>query len=148
MRFKIKIWHLIITLCIAIILIRFNLLIDTFLLFIQIIKLLFTYPSILLEQLSFSMFDSLFSSFLIVAIPIYLFLKRNRIKVFSKKINFTSLIVIILMFFFCMAPLIANSNPNFQKSLSATKLLPPFSRVKVLHYDRHETRDPVCTYIS
>ena len=133
MRFKVKIWHLIITFCIAIVFIRFNLLIDTFLLFIQIIKLLFTNPTLLLEQLSFSMFDSLFSSFLILAIPIYLFLKRNKIKVFSYKINFTSLIVVILMFFFFMAPLIVNSNPNFQKSLSATKLLPPFSRVKVLH---------------
>ena len=133
MRFKIKIWHLILAFCFIIIFIRFNLLINTFLLFIHIIKLLITDTSILFEQISFPMFDSFLSAFLILAIPIYLFLKRNKIKVLSNKINFTSLIIIILLFFFCVAPLIVNSNPNFQKSLSITKLLPPFSSVKVLH---------------
>lgn len=43
--------------------------------------------------------------------------------------NFALFTIIVLLYFFFFAPLISNSNPNFQKNIGVTKLLPPFSSV-------------------
>ncbi len=133
MHIKIKIWHFVLVLSVIIIIVRFNLLLNTFLLFIKLIKLFVTKPSLAFQQLNLSMLDSFVSFFLILIIPIFSFIKRKKIGALFNTINFTSFIIIILMFFFCLAPLIANSNPNFQKNLSVTKLLPPLSYIKVIH---------------
>ena len=133
MHIKIKIWHFVLVLSVIIIIVRFNLLLNTFLLFIKLIKLFVTKPSLAFQQLNLSMLDSFVSFFLILIIPIFSFIKRKKIGALFNTINFTSFIIIILVFFFCLAPLIANSNPNFQKNLSVTKLLPPLSYIKVIH---------------
>jgi peptide/nickel transport system permease protein len=133
MHFKIKNWHLILTLSVIIIIIRFNLLVNTFLLLFYLIKFLILNPSFALKQLNFSTVDSIISFLLILVIPILSIIKKKNLSFFTRKINLTSIIIILLMFFFFMAPLFANSNPNFQKSLSVTKLLPPFSSVRVIH---------------
>jgi peptide/nickel transport system permease protein len=39
----------------------------------------------------------------------------------------------VILYAFLFAPVIANSNSDFQKDISVTRLLPPFSSVKVLH---------------
>jgi peptide/nickel transport system permease protein len=41
--------------------------------------------------------------------------------------------MIALFILFIFAPLITNSNPEFQKNISVTKLLPPFSSVKTIY---------------
>ncbi len=133
MHFKIKIWHFVLALSVIIMIVRFNLLLNTFLLFIQLIKLFISKPSLAIEQLNFSMIDSFTSFLFIIIIPIFIFIKKKKIAVLFNIINLTSFIIILLIFFFCMAPLIADSNPNFQKNLSVTKLLPPFSSIKVIH---------------
>ncbi len=133
MQFKIKNWHLILTLSAIILTIRFNLLINTFLLLYSLIKFLILKPSFAFEQLNFPTADSVISLLLILVIPTLSLIKKESLSILTRKINLTSTIIILLMFFSFMAPLFANSNPNFQKDLSVTKLLPPFSSVRVIH---------------
>ncbi|HED05604.1 MAG TPA: ABC transporter permease [Ignavibacteria bacterium] len=83
--------------------------------------------------MSLSLIDPLISALMIVFLPIFLFLKRNKISILSSRLNFTAVVLIILTIFFIFAPFVADSNPDFQKNLSVTRLLPPLSVVKVIH---------------
>jgi len=58
----------------------------------------------------------------------------------NNKLNFTSATIIVLLSFFIFAPIITGINPDFQKNLNVTKLLPPLSKVKVL-YLKDQTGD-------
>jgi len=57
------------------------------------------------------------------------------------KVDFTSAAVIILLSFFLFAPLVATTNPEFQKNISVTKLLPPFSTVKIIFQKNTEKQE-------
>ncbi len=135
MRLNIKIWHLIILLNLLLIVSRINLIVNIYLMLTRFIILFLHSPSLAYAQFEFSFFDSIFSGIFIILIPIYVFLMRNKRRLFHQKIDFTSLVIISLLFFFLFAPLVTNSNPEFQKDLSVTKLLPPFSTVKVLYLE-------------
>ena len=50
-------------------------------------------------------------------------------RVLDRKISFTSFSVILLLTCYLFAPLMADMNPDFQKNINITKLLPPFSSV-------------------
>ncbi len=132
MKFYPKAWHFIILIATALFLLRFNFIINSTLLTIQTIRLIFVSPSFVFSQINFQFLDPLLSSALVIIIPVIALLKHGS-KFLQKKIDFTSLVIIILAAFFILAPLAAGSNPDFQKNLSVTKLLPPLSRVKVLH---------------
>ncbi len=132
MRFIPKVWHLIILIAAVIVLLRYNIFINSMLLWIQTIRLIFISPHFAFSQIDFQFLDPLFSSALIIIIPAIILLRHGS-KFLQKKIDFTSAVIIILSIFFFLAPLAAGSNPEFQKNLSVTKLLPPFSRIKVLH---------------
>lgn len=140
MRFKLRTWHFIIGLCLLLIIIRFNLLINTFLLLIEFVKLLFTDPSFAISQFNLSLMDA-FISLLVVVIPIFIFYKRKKLQLCLNKVDFTSAAVIILLSFFLFAPLVATTNPEFQKNISVTKLLPPFSTVKIIFQKNTEKQE-------
>ncbi len=97
------------------------------------LKLFLTDFTFAKNQLSFSLIDSYLSLLLLIAVIVFILLKKSSIKYFQTKINFTNTIIIILMFIFIFAPAISNFNPDFQKDLKVTRLLPPFSIKKVLH---------------
>ncbi len=135
---KLKIWHLIIAICIALLLLNYGLVIKTF-------SLIIIYLQILLENhpneiipIEFSLIDSFASAILVVIIPVFVFLLRKRVKIFYVPLNFTSAAIIILISFFIFAPFAASSNPNFQQNISETKLLPPFSSVEVIHLNKNK----------
>jgi len=128
-----KIWHLIIGLCLILLLIRLNRVINSYILLIEYIGLFFSNYTFAVNQLSLSLIDPLISALMIVFLPIFLFLKRNKISILSSRLNFTAVVLIILTIFFIFAPFVADSNPDFQKNLSVTRLLPPLSVVKVIH---------------
>ncbi|MHB1686714.1 MAG: ABC transporter permease [Ignavibacteriaceae bacterium] len=130
---KIKIWHLVFAICLALFLLRFGLIIRTFSLLLIYFKLLFENFSQAISQMEFSFIDSFASAILIIIIPVFVFLLRKRIKLFSAPLNFTSTTIIVLISFFIFAPLAVSSNPDFQQNISETKLLPPLSSVKVIH---------------
>ena len=132
MRVVPKVWHIVILISAVLIVLRFNFIINSILLGIQTLRLIFISPSFAFSQIDFQYLDPLLSSVLAIIIPAIIFLK-HRNNLLQKRINFTSAVIIILSTFFLLAPLASGSNPDFQKNLSVTKLLPPFSRIKVLH---------------
>ncbi|MHB8578415.1 MAG: ABC transporter permease [Ignavibacteriaceae bacterium] len=135
---KLKIWHLIIAICIALLFLNYTLVIKTYSLIIIFLQIISQNYSRAISQLDFSLIDSFASAILVVIIPIFVFLLRKRVKIFYVPLNFTSTAIITLVSFFIFAPFAANSNPNFQQNISETKLLPPFSRVEVIHLKRDE----------
>ena len=129
MRSGFKVWHLIILICASLIILRFNYLVDTILFFIQSIRMLFKSPEFITSQLSFQFVDPIISAAILIIAAVFVLLKRKKNIFLMKKINFSSSVIIILAVFFFLAPVIAGSNPEFQKNLSVTKLLPPLSQV-------------------
>ena len=109
---------------------------------VQFINLFLHSSSVASAQIEFPFLDSICSAVLVVVIPVLTFKLRRKRNFLQRQINFTSLTIILLLTFFFFAPLIANSNPEFQKDLSVTKLLPPFSSVKEIHlksdHDKNE----------
>ncbi|MCL5031437.1 MAG: ABC transporter permease [Bacteroidetes bacterium] len=150
MSFKIKVWHFIVFLMLLLIMLRINLLMNTFLLIIQFINLFVYSPSAADAQLEFTFFDSIISAILVIIIPVLTFLFRQRINFLQRKISFTSFVIIFLLSFFLFAPLIANTNPAFQKDLAVTKLLPPFSSIKVIHLksDQNKIENSLSDFIN
>lgn len=132
------------------IMLRINLLMNTFLLIIQFINLFVYSPSAADAQLEFTFFDSIISAILVIIIPVLTFLFRQRINFLQRKISFTSFVIIFLLSFFLFAPLIANTNPAFQKDLAVTKLLPPFSSIKVIHLksDQNKIENSLSDFIN
>ena len=89
--------------------------------------------------------DLAISVFLIIIVPLIIVYIRNRniiaAKGLNRKPNFSSFTVIILLSFFIFAPLITNSNPNFQKDIGVTKLLPPLSSVDIIVLKKDKDND-------
>src|SRR3989304_3105842 len=91
-----------------------------------------------IQLLDFSLFDAILSVKLFIIIPVILLLFRKRIYWLKEPINFSSLILLLLLIAFLLAPLVTDENPEFQKDLKATKLLSPLSTVKILHLNKKE----------
>ena len=93
--------------------------------------------------MDFGFTDLIISIVLILLIPLIILYEKNKnnsaASALNKKINFSSFTVIILLSFFIFAPLVTNSNPNFQKDIGVTKLLPPLSSVNVIMLKKEKT---------
>ena len=126
---KIKIWHFILLIIALVIIFRFSHLLELSNLFIVVIKSLFLNTKIVLAQLKFSMIDSIVSLLLIILLPIIIISSNRLKKLFSQKLRISNSILVILVFCFLFASLITTQHPDFQKNISVTKLLPPFSSV-------------------
>jgi peptide/nickel transport system permease protein len=86
--------------------------------------------------LDFNFADLMISTILLILIPLFILIEKKRFNLFAASLNkspsFSSFILLILLFFFIFAPLIADWNPNFQKDIGVTKLLPPLSSKDVI----------------
>ncbi len=133
---KIKNWHIIILLLFILIVLRFGIIIRSYILFFKYIGICFYDISTAVNILDFNSADLISSAFLIIVIPLLIIFERTKNNLLStgltRAVNFTSFTLIILLSFFIFAPLITNYNPNFQKDLGVTKLLPPLSSVDIL----------------
>lgn len=129
---NIKIWHLLLIGLITLIVIRMDFLISLFNLFVSFISLALKQTSDLSSQINFSFLDSLISFMLIISLPVVLIIFSNLRKLLKQSLNFSSGVILILVMCFVFAPIITKQNPDFQKNISVTKLLPPFSSVKYL----------------
>lgn len=126
---KIKIWHFILLIILLIIIFRYSHLLELLNLFSLVIQSLFQNTKDVLVQLNFSVIDSLLSFLLIILLPI-LIISSSRVKrLISQNLSISNSILVILVFCFLFAPLITTQHPDFQKNISVTKLLPPFSSV-------------------
>lgn len=126
---KIKIWHFILLIIVLIIVLRFSHLIDLLNLLTVIVQSLFAKNENVFSQLNFSVIDNIVSLVLIIIIPILILVSGKIKKLLSQQIKFSSSILVLLVIFFLFAPIVTNQHPDFQKNISVTKLLPPFSSV-------------------
>ena len=126
---KIKIWHFILLITVLIIVLRFSHLIDLLNLLTVIVQSLFAKNENVFSQLNFSVIDNIVSLVLIIIIPILILVSGKIKKLLSQQIKFSSSILVLLVIFFLFAPIVTNQHPDFQKNISVTKLLPPFSSV-------------------
>lgn len=132
MRSKIKIWHFVFLIFLFLIVIRFSYVISLATLYIEFVKLMYSGVQNISGQIDFRFVDGFVSLILIVLIPIIL-VSIKKIKVLIKNpLGFSEAIIILLMFCFLFAPFITKQNPDFQKNISVTKLLPPLYSVKYI----------------
>lgn len=135
MKSKIKIWHFILLILALTIIFRFSHLLELSKLFIIIIQSYFLGNKNVFAQLNFSLIDNIVSLFLVIFLPIILISSKRIKKLFSQNINISNSVLVILGFCFLFAPLIATQHPDFQKNISVTKLLPPFSSVDYIELE-------------
>ena len=111
---------------------RASLLVKTGMLLISYLTFLATDFNKAIAQFSFDMADYFCSLFMLIAIFIVLVYKRKKV-VQTQNFSFSYYAAVVILYVFLFAPLITNTNYDFQKDLSVTQLLPPFSSIKVLH---------------
>jgi len=76
-----------------------------------------------------------------MVLPLFFVMKRKRFHFLYTKFNLFNAALILLLISFILAPLITDENPDFQKNIGMTRLLPPFSSVKALHLN-HKKSEP------
>lgn len=130
---RIKIWQFILGLLTIIILLRIPLLINIIKLFFVYTGLIFSNASQIISHTNFSLIDVFIELFLLIFLYLWILFKRNKINFLKSSLSTLNAVAIILIICFLFAPLITDENPDFQKNISVTKLLPPFSSVKVIH---------------
>lgn len=133
MKFKIKNRHFILLAIILIIVFRYSGLIDIAVLFFSFFKSLFADFTSTISASDFLMADKFLSLILIITLAAYLLIGRKSEKLLKKELSFTSMVIIVLFIFFIFAPLISTSDPDYQNDIGISKLLPPFSSVKMIY---------------
>lgn len=135
---RIKIFWFIIFLYLIIFLFRFNLILGLLNLSVKFVLLIFNQPDNIKNQIDVLLLDSIISFLLLVIIPVLLVSVKSIRKVLTKNLTPSVVVLIILLFSFFYAPIITNQNPEFQKNLSVTKLLPPLSSAKFIMLNEDE----------
>ena len=138
---KIKIWHCILFIWIALLAFRFEAMINLLHLWYNYAVFLFSDFGAAIDILDFRLIDGLLSIKLYVILPVVIFIFRKKLLFLKTHLNFAYAILILLSATFLMAPLVADENPEFQKNLSVTKLLLPFTHVKQLHLKQENNID-------
>ncbi len=132
MNFQVKNRHFIIFILLMIIILRFSRLSEIAELIYIFFISLYKDPSLAFSLLNYSLADNFLSIILILPF-ILLVVKRGRItSVLNRKLNLTSAVIILLLTVFIFSPVVSTCDPDYQGDIGITKLLPPFSRVKVL----------------
>jgi len=127
---KVKIWHIIVFTSFAIIVVRFSHILNLMELYFDFLWLIFENTKNIFSLVNSPFWDNLISLILLLVIPITLLFSNKAKKMFSFKLNLTGIALVVLSNLFLFAPLITNQNPDFQKDISVTKLLPPFTSIK------------------
>lgn len=115
MQKQLKIWHAALALWILLLILR--------------IELIFQ----LLTQLTSLNAGEAAELILFITLPLITFLLHKKLPVIKVRVRFYSLFILVLSFMFIFPGIITGTDPDFRKDLSVTKLLSPFTTVKVLH---------------
>jgi ABC-type dipeptide/oligopeptide/nickel transport system permease subunit len=107
-------------------------LIDLVQLYIQFIYLSISGTKNILIQLDYRFIDVFVSTVLIIVVPIFILLSKKLRDILSIGLSFSGVVLTLLLFTFLFTPLVTKRHPDFQKNISVTKLLPPFSSVKMI----------------
>ena len=146
MNFQVKNRHFIIFVLLVIILLRFSRLSEIAVLLFSFVVSFFKETSETLSLFNFSLADNFFSIFLIFVLVVYLTAWGRKQPILNKKLNLTSSVIISLLTFFIFSPLVSTCDPDFQGNIGTTKLLPPFSQVKILIPLEKSTEFPALRY--
>ena len=138
---KIKIWHWILFIWIALLVFRFEAMINLLHLWYSYAVFLFSDFGSAIDILDFRLIDGLLSIKLFIILPVIIFIFRKKLLFLNTQLNFAYAVLILLLAVFLLAPLVADENPEFQKNLSVTKLLLPFTQVKQLHLKQENNID-------
>lgn len=141
MNFKLKVWHLILILCTALLVMRFTEVITIILLFFNFVVLIFSDFSNVSSQTNFELLDYFISGILLIVLPLVILFKLRERKIFQAQLDFATIVIVLLSFGFIFSPLISKSHPDFQKNIGITKLLPPFSKVSFLKFEKKIEHD-------
>ncbi len=141
MKYKAKNGHYILIALLLIMILRFPRLMDITVLLYSFIKSMLLDLSGTLASVDFSLADNFFSLILLVILLLFLILGRKKISFYNKQLNFTSFIIITLFLFFIFAPVISTTYPDFQNNIGLSKLLPPFSSVKMIYQINEQRND-------
>jgi len=139
MKFTFKIWHFLFLLWLIILIVRFELLLNIYELVFSWTILLFNDSETAFAQLNFDLVDNIVSGKLFIILPVLFLLLRKRLSFLNEKFSYASLFLTLLIISFLFAPLLTDGNPDFYKNIGMTKLLPPFTTIKVLHFKKDET---------
>jgi len=135
---KIRIKHILILFWLLILIFRAEVLLNFVVLSAKYFLLFFTNFSEAFQFLDLSLIDPIVSISLFVLIPLVLIFFKKKLNFVKAEINFPVIVLLILFLAFFFTPIITNENPDFQKDLKVTKLLSPFSSVKVIHLKSEE----------
>ena len=132
MKARLQIWHWILFIWAVLLAFRFELIAGLAQLLISFSKLVYDDSSSAFNLLDFSLADGLIAFIVYVLLPIVLLMRIKESSFFKQSLNFSSAALILLAFTFLLSPIITDENPDFQKNLIVTKLLPPLSTIKVV----------------
>ena len=129
---KVRIIHWLLLLWLVLLLSQYDVLLQYLALWLSYTKLIFTDFNGAVDVLNLRLVDVILAVKLFVALPVLYFLFRKKWKFLQNKLSFSYAILSLLIWILIFASIITNENPEFSKNLSVTKLLPPFSNLKVL----------------
>ncbi len=141
MKFSFKILHLLFLTWFVILLVRWELLINIYEMIFRWIILFINNSGDAFNQINFDFLDNIISGILFMLLPVFVFIFRKKIIFLYSGISPASIFLILLTACFLFAPVISNRSPDFYKNIGMTKLLPPFSNVKVLHFKTGEKNE-------
>lgn len=131
----------------SVIIFRIELLLGLSVLLYQYLKLMAFDYNYAFNQMDFRLFD-FFISFILLFVLAAAVIKKRKSKFLLLK-PYPFIAVVVLLFTFIFAPLIANENPEFQKNIGVTKLLPPLSSVKSVNLVKTEkTAEPHESFLN
>lgn len=138
MKSGIKIFYWIIFLWLCLLILQFDLIADYISLTFDFILLLINDFSSAFSVLNFGFADASISVIIFLVILPIILIFRKRLLFLQARLNFSFAFLGIICFVFLFAPIITNENPEFSKTLSVTKLLPPLSSVNELELKKSE----------
>jgi peptide/nickel transport system permease protein len=133
LKHKLENKHYILFALALIIILRFSRLTDITVSFYYFVKSLLLNFSGTLASIDFNLTDYFISLILLIVFLLHLLMKRKKSKFINKQLNFTSFIIITLLLFFVFAPVISTTEPGFQNNIGISRLLPPFSSLKMIY---------------
>jgi peptide/nickel transport system permease protein len=138
---KIKIWHFILFIIFSILVIRITYIINLFSLLLSLTQSLFTETKNIYSIIDFPVYDNFFSLLLIILLPVVIISSGKIRRLLSRSLRISDSLIVLLIICFIFAPIISAQHPDFQKNISVTKLLPPFSSVDYIELEKFSTRN-------
>jgi peptide/nickel transport system permease protein len=83
--------------------------------------------------------DLIIEALFVFIIPLMVIAFRKKLKLLFYRADVTSVFLTLLLFSFLFAPMITFESPEYSQNLSMTRMLPPFSKVEMVHIKTEES---------